>query len=111
MSTKSVVGDNLRRELKKAGMTQTDLADMIGTSRANVSSICIGRTAISLDRIDSIAAALGISPMRLLMCDEDRKAFELGERALRSQACRDLVDALKKAPDRRIEKVAALLLD
>ncbi len=59
-------GANLEGAIERAGLTWTELADRLGTSRAALHSIVEGRRAPNLRTIARIASALGVEPWRLL---------------------------------------------
>lgn len=62
-----LLGLNIAYNRKLKGMTQENLAEKIGISRAHLSHIesCAGRSVASLDTIFKIADALDVLPDRL----------------------------------------------
>ncbi len=59
MDAKKVIGANLTRLLRRAGMSQRELAQRLGVSSAAVSSWCGGRKAPRVDKVDAMAALFG----------------------------------------------------
>lgn len=59
MDAKKVIGANLTRFLRRAGMSQRELAQRLGVSSAAVSSWCGGRKAPRVDKVDAMAALFG----------------------------------------------------
>lgn len=55
----SQVGRLVSRERSVAGLTQSELAERLGTTQAAVSKIETGRTLAGVDMLDRIARALG----------------------------------------------------
>lgn len=57
---------NLVAVLRERGMSQNELAEMIGTSRPAISKIISGVEGVTLDRADRIATALDFTLSELL---------------------------------------------
>ena len=62
----AAVGSRVRRARVDAGMTQVQLADVLGISRSSVANLESGRQRISVWRLASLAQALGCSRHDLL---------------------------------------------
>lgn len=60
------VGENIKRIREAKGMTQEDLAQMLGVTSSNVSQIESGERGLSIEKGVLIADALGVSLMELL---------------------------------------------
>lgn len=60
------VNEKLAELLDWLGISQTQLADAIGVSKATVNSYVTERNNISVDMAEKIAAALGVTPWTLL---------------------------------------------
>lgn len=60
------VNEKIAELLDWSGMTQQELADKIGVTRANVSAYVTGRASVSLEQAYKIAAALEVTPWTLL---------------------------------------------
>ncbi len=73
MDAKKVIGYNLTQFLRRAEMTQRELAEQLGVSGAAVSSWCSGRKAPRVDKVDAMAELFGV----------DREDFYRESRAAR----------------------------
>ena len=60
---------NLKQVREQAGLTQIQLAERIGCDQSVISRIESGQRALTLDRLKSIAKALGV-PLAQLLADE-----------------------------------------
>jgi transcriptional regulator with XRE-family HTH domain len=59
-------GNRLREVREKAGISQEKLAELAGLHRTYVSSVERGKRNISLQNIERLAAALGVSMKELM---------------------------------------------
>ena len=57
-----VVGQNIRRLRLRRGLTQVELAKLIGTEQTVISSYEVGRVTVTLPRLQAIAEALQAEP-------------------------------------------------
>lgn len=64
-----VFAGNIRARRKELGLTQTQVADIIGSKQPNVAAIERGENAPTLDTIAKFAAALRTTPSALLQAD------------------------------------------
>jgi len=69
MRLRRIFADNLRRWRTERGLSQEALAHAAGIDRTYVSALERQRYAASLDTIENLAAALGVSPVDLLGSD------------------------------------------
>jgi len=67
-----MIGKNIRKYRKAAGMTQQELAKHVGFSSKHLSRVECGRSLISLPLLLSTAEYLCIEPYKLLVSDADR---------------------------------------
>lgn len=61
-----IVADNVRAEMARRKITQSALAEKLGTSQALVYRRLSGRTAFDLDELGAIAQLLDMDPRELL---------------------------------------------
>ena len=57
---------NVRAELARRRITQEEFADKLGVGRTTLTTLLAGETKMTLDRLESIAAALEVEPAKLL---------------------------------------------
>jgi transcriptional regulator with XRE-family HTH domain len=57
---------NLNRIRKERGMTQADLAELLGTTQGSISRLLSGGEDVTLTRLDRIAEKLGVSRSELI---------------------------------------------
>lgn len=88
--------DNLERLRESRGLTQTQLAEMVGSSQPNISKIEKGIGNPTLDMIQRIAAALRVHPSQLFTRDA------LEQRAL---------NALEMLTDDQAREAAIIVLE
>lgn len=69
--TRTAIAANLVQAREAAGLTQGQLSDISGASRATIAQIETGEGDPRLSTIESIAIALGIPPFMLLLRDTD----------------------------------------
>ena len=60
------VADEVRANMARARMTQTDLAGVLGLTQSAVSKRLRGKIAFSVDELEMVAGALGVHPAVLL---------------------------------------------
>lgn len=61
-----MLGDRLKESRKQAGLTQEELATLVGVHPLTISHFETGRVVPSLDTLKRLAAALGVQPGVLL---------------------------------------------
>jgi transcriptional regulator with XRE-family HTH domain len=71
-ATRRILAVNLRRERKKCGLSQEELADLAGLHRTYIGSVERGEYNISIDNIERLARALGMEPADLLRKNSGR---------------------------------------
>lgn len=67
MPLRDILATNLRRARKNARLTQEALADLAGIDRTYVSALERGKYAATIDMIESLATALHIESIDLLV--------------------------------------------
>lgn len=77
------IGVTLRRAREALGMTQGELAQLVGLSRTSLTNIELGRQRILVDQLVELATALHISVVSLIperdtetLQNDDSKRFE-----------------------------------
>lgn len=79
LEVQGLIAKNLRLLRDKQGMSQEALADRAGMHRTQLSVIERGRRNIRLDTLISLAAALGVTEIELLLeSDEEPKPPQRG---------------------------------
>ncbi len=66
---RDVIPRNIKIMLAARGMNQSDLADRLGVTRAQVSNWMTGRSGMTLERLDQIAELLHTTPAKLYSGD------------------------------------------
>jgi len=66
----SALGERVARLRRGLGLTQVELAERLGMSRASIASIEAGRQRIALDQLYLIGGALGLSRLEELISME-----------------------------------------
>ncbi len=69
MTIREVLARNVKAFRRSAGVSQEELADRAGVDRTYVSSIERCRYAVSIDKLDRLAVALGTEAAELLRRD------------------------------------------
>jgi transcriptional regulator with XRE-family HTH domain len=73
------LGRAIRERRQQQRMTQGELADLAGLSRASITNIELGRQSVLVDQLCRFAAVLGVSPADLLQCAPPRREERLTE--------------------------------
>ena len=73
--------DKLREARERRFLTQQQLADKAGTSKANISRLESGEQNARMSTIVRLAEALGIAPEELVDWGNERQAGETGKAA------------------------------
>jgi transcriptional regulator with XRE-family HTH domain len=63
---RKIVARNLKTLRDARGMGQVELAVIAGVDRSYISDIEAGKYGVSIDKIDSLAEALGVAPWEML---------------------------------------------
>lgn len=74
-TTRTAIAANLVQAREAAGLTQGQLSDLSGASRATIAQIETGEGDPRLSTIESLAIALGIAPYMLLLREPDAERF------------------------------------
>jgi transcriptional regulator with XRE-family HTH domain len=67
------LGRAIRERREQQRMTQGELADLVGLSRASITNIELGRQSVLVDQLCRFAAALGVPPADLLQRAPSRR--------------------------------------
>lgn len=65
------VGANLRRYREEHGLSQEAFADVLGFHRTYVGGLERGERNLSLQSVERLAAAIGLSPLDLLVAEPE----------------------------------------
>ncbi len=63
---RKIIARNLRTLRRARGLGQVELAVIAGVDRSYISDIEQGKYGVSIDKIDTLAAALGVAPWEML---------------------------------------------
>jgi transcriptional regulator with XRE-family HTH domain len=77
MSTPQDIGTRIRAIRRERGMTQDELADLVGVSRSAVAQWETGRTGQVTGNLSRIAGVLGVNVEYLMVGDDKRAAGEV----------------------------------
>jgi len=67
--TRQILANNIRNARLKLGLSQEHLADKVGLHRTYIGSVERAERNVTIDNIERIAKALGISVIELLKSD------------------------------------------
>jgi transcriptional regulator with XRE-family HTH domain len=98
------VGDLVRYNRDRLGMTQAELGDAVGKSLETIGRIERGVTAPSLSLLEKLADALGVDPRDLL------GAGSFAAKSRKSDPLTKLLDKLVTLSDAEIERADKLLM-
>jgi transcriptional regulator with XRE-family HTH domain len=68
-------GQNIKAAREKAGISQTELAERIGTTRQQIGKYETGTQDMTVERMLRIAAALGVEPNTLIKQEESNETI------------------------------------
>lgn len=108
----SVLGERvrlrLREELARQKLSQPDVADLIGWTQSRVAQKLTGRTPITLDELEALAFAVGMSPTELIRDRGFEFCAEMTPSEFKAlQQLRLLLPPLRKAFETMLEAKAA----
>lgn len=101
---KKEVGARLRALRVASGLTQIQLAEMVGTHQTALSQVEVGRRGVSLDQVVKLARALKVTPDQILG-DTHTQATAGHSRNGRLWRRIQRIDALPKAKQRAILQI------
>ena len=84
---KKLLGKRIRELRKIKGLTQEQLAELVGIGTANISYIETGKNSPSIETFSKLSDVLGVYPYELYMFEHFRSTDELKN---------ELIDALNK---------------
>jgi transcriptional regulator with XRE-family HTH domain len=93
------VGLRLRTLRIERGLTQTDLARLVGSHQTALSQIEVGRRGVSLHQILKLAQVLKITPDEILSKAPEVPANGNSRRRLRSGKIRQRLERIEALPD------------
>jgi len=98
-------GARIREMRKKRGMTQDQLADLLGIDQKHVSLIELGKSYPSLDRLTLIAEALQVPLPELF------DFMHMAGESERLQGIEEMLRKLGEADQRRVYKIVKAFLE
>ena len=78
----TVVGDNIRKYRKEAGLTQVDLARRLGIIQANITRWETGRITPSIETLQKLSKLLNVSVDNFLLTRKEKKNLKVGDKEL-----------------------------
>lgn len=85
-----VIGPNVRRYREKAGLTQNELAELVGVTPASISKVECGKKAVKLKTLYDIAEALHVGMNALVYMENRSRPIENIQRMLDGQSLKFL---------------------
>jgi transcriptional regulator with XRE-family HTH domain len=90
--TSRMVGQEIRRARKEAGLTQSEVAERLGTAATYLTNVEAGRLNLTLGQLTRIAAAIGAGvdvALPLIMIEPTRVQEPAREASARASAAAD----------------------
>jgi len=107
------IGERIRELRRDAKLTQDQLAERIGANRVTVANYELGKYVPSIDALERLADALGVSPDvitgRAEKPEEKDEAWEFRERMRRDPNYRLLFSAAENAKPEHLRAAAAMI--
>lgn len=106
------IGDNLKKIRKNKKMTQEDFGKLVGLSTNTVQRYELGKRQPTIETINKIAEALGVSINELIDSDYDKSKYELEKSLLEgSSNISNLVTSFENAAKEESIKAFRNLID
>lgn len=112
---------NTRNLMKDQHITINKLSVRTGLTRQTISCYFTGKLQPSLDRVDQIADALGVSAVSLFCGDPDSEvralskveteALEIGKKIQGNSQWYDLFQQLENSPNGNVKRVTMFMID
>lgn len=106
------LGERLRRLRERVGLTQKELAEMVGVSHTLVGQVETGRLVPSVATLTRLAGVLGVSPCYFLIENAGTRTVALEDhfnRALSHREVRDFLTMIGTLADAELGKVLGML--
>ena len=107
------IGERIKYELDRRGISQNQLAKAAGISQSGLSTIIAGKNSPKENTLQAIAAALNMSLGELTELEpyisENDEAWLIRERLRRDSAYKMLFDAAEEAKPEHLRAAAAML--
>ncbi len=97
----ALIGENIRKRREALGMSQTELANRIGTSRASISEYENGEREMGLSKLVAISRELGCQPGELV--DKSQVAGSVDTRM------NSVMERLSRLPEKELLKVIGVM--
>lgn len=97
-----MIGNTLRELRNAAGLSQRDLAKKLDLSHQQIQKYERGENALPLERVQSFATALGVSPSHLAFPEVDGEVVQPG--AVQSPDRSELLRLYDSIPDKKTRK-------
>lgn len=112
---KVMFANNLRKCIKRKGITQKELANAIGVSEGNLSDWLNLKSQPRMNKVDKMAAYLGVTRGMLMGADEsdrfykDESVQQMAQELFENPEARTLFRAAKNLSKEDMETVSALI--
>lgn len=107
--TRTIFASGLKRAIDRAGITQTELGERIGSSRQEICRWAGGDILPRAEKIDLICNALGHTPAELFFTSDQQKTYDMGKRLLDDDSIMQLIDSVSGLTEQQLQLLIQFL--